>query len=324
VWDAAYPEWLPNLEAVMVSYADFHRSPSSRKKAMEQGLHSYLGVPNTIKIYLDNGAFYFIGRDFEMPTVQYEEFVSEARPDWHPVPQDFIPIPSMTVSEQRSCLEKTMTMNLAYHYDGFVPVIHISQVLGDYIAAIQDHHTLSTKSRIALGGIVPNLLRAPKAMAYTDVLDGLLSVRRTFQGKHLHVFGIGGTATLHIAALLGIDSVDSSGWRNRAARGIIQLPGRGDRMVADLGSWRGRRLSEAEEQELASCECPACQQEVPGALKARGIAGFCARAVHNLWVLLEEAKWIERELGRGTYAETFKRHLENSTYRPLIERLVRA
>ena len=35
---------------------------------------------------------------------------------------------------------------------------------------------------------------------------------------------------------MGVDSVDSSGWRNRAPRGIMQLPGSGDRMVAELGS----------------------------------------------------------------------------------------
>jgi hypothetical protein len=40
----------------------------------------------------------------------------------------------------------------------------------------------------------------------------------------------------YIAALLDINSVDSRGWRNRAACGIIQLPGKGDRIVADLGN----------------------------------------------------------------------------------------
>jgi 7-cyano-7-deazaguanine tRNA-ribosyltransferase len=89
------------------------------------------------------------------------------------------------------------------------------------------------------------------------VLDALTHVRQTFANKEVHVFGIGGTATLHLAALLGVDSVDSSGWRNRAARGIVQLPGSGDRMVAELGSWRGRRLSPAEREILQNCPCPA-------------------------------------------------------------------
>ena len=108
------------------------------------------------------------------------------------------------------------------------------------------HEQLSVKPALALGGIVPNLLRTPKAVPYKEILEGLRHVRKTFADKEIHVFGIGGTATLHLAALLGMNSVDSSSWRNRAARGIVQLPGSGDRIVANLGSWRGREPSENE------------------------------------------------------------------------------
>ena len=85
----------------------------------------------------------------------------------------------------------------------------------------------------ALGGIVPNLLRTPKAMSHGEVLDKVRQVRATFADRELHLFGVGGTATLHVAALLGLDSVDSSGWRVRAARGIVQLTGIGDRAIAE-------------------------------------------------------------------------------------------
>ena len=57
-----------------------------------------------------------------------------------------------------------------------------------------------------------------------------------------------------------MDSADSSGWRNRAARGIVQLPGSGDRIVADLGKWRGREPDTDEWKTLKDCQCPACQQ----------------------------------------------------------------
>jgi 7-cyano-7-deazaguanine tRNA-ribosyltransferase len=42
VWDVDSPYYLSNVQAVMVSYADFHRTPVHRRKAMEQGLHAYL------------------------------------------------------------------------------------------------------------------------------------------------------------------------------------------------------------------------------------------------------------------------------------------
>jgi 7-cyano-7-deazaguanine tRNA-ribosyltransferase len=171
---------------------------------------------------------------------------------------------------------------------------------------------------------VPNLLRKPKAVPYRVVLDALVHVRQTFADKEVHVFGIGGTATLHLAALLGVDSVDSSGWRNRAARGIVQLPGSGDRMVADLGSWRGRRLSSEERGILRNCPCPACAQNGLESLAAGRIEGFCNRATHNLWVLLEEARWVEDRLRSGTYREHYKERLDNSIYKPLIEKAVEA
>src|SRR5205823_1749044 len=110
---------------------------------------------------------------------------------------------------------------------------------------------------------------------YQEILASLRRVRQVFAGKELHLYGVGGTATLHLAALLGMDSVDSSGWRNRAARGIVQLPGRGDRMVADMGSWRGREPSKGEWEVLASCRCAGCRQRGLDGLKASGLDGFC-------------------------------------------------
>ena len=56
--------------------------------------------------------------------------------------------------------------------------------------------------------------------------------------------------------------------------------------------------------------------------KATGVRGFRNRATHNLWTLLEEIKWIEKNLVAGTYREAYKEHLDNTIYRPLIEYLV--
>ena len=324
VWDLDSPYYLPNLQAVMVSYADFHRMPAQRRAAMEMGLREYLDVPKEMRVYLDNGAFYFLTRAGESPVEEYVEFVERAEPDWYPIPRDYIPSPAMTEDEQRACLDQTMRVNSAYEHDGYAPVVHIGRFLEDYIAMIKANEKLSGKRHIALGGIVPNLLRKPKAVPYQVVLDTLIHVRRTFADKQVHVFGIGGTATLHLAALLGVDSVDSSGWRNRAARGIVQLPGSGDRMVAELGSWRGRRLSIEEQGILLNCPCPACVLNGLGGLAASRIEGFCNRATHNLWVLLEEARWVEEHVAGGTYVAHYKDRLDNSTYKPLIEKLIEA
>lgn len=243
VWDKTSEYYLPQLQAVMVSYADFHTMPKRRREVMENGLHKSLGIPKEVKVYLDNGAFYFLSRAGETPLKEYEEFLEKAKPNWYPIPQDFIPTPKMSRDEQEKCFFRTMEMNLNYQHSLYIPVIHVSNFLEDYVDEIKKHKTFLEKPYIALGGIVPNLLRATRAMPYKKILDSIYHVRKEFKNQKLHVFGIGGTATMHLAVLLGINSVDSSGWRNRAARGMVQLPGTGERIVADLGGWRGRRIS---------------------------------------------------------------------------------
>ena len=100
------------------------------------------------------------------------------------------------------------------------------------------------------------------------------------------------------------------------------MPGSGDRMVANLGSWRGRQPSESEWERLAACPCPACQRGGLAGLKASRLEGFCQRAAHNLWVVLEERRWLEEQMAAGAYAEEFEGRLDNSIYLPLIRRLV--
>jgi hypothetical protein len=324
VWNAATPHYLGELRAVMISYADLDQLPKRRRAILEHGLHSVLGVPERIKIYLDNGAFYFLRRSGDRAMAEYEEFVARARPDWYPIPQDYIPNPKMTPVEQRQCLTLTMGVNRQYHQDGFVPVIHVGGLIDDYVAAVRADDRLAAKPAIGLGGIVPNLLRMPKARPYQEILESVRRVRSAFAGKQIHLFGVDGTATLHLAALLGMDSVDSSGWRNRAARGLIQLPGRGDRFIADLGNWRGRKPNGAEWAMLDACPCPACQQFGRDGLLAGGTTGFSNRATHNLWTLLEEVRLIGEHLHAGTYRAWYQTHLDNTVYLPLIQKLVEA
>ena len=78
VWDASVCTYhLPKVNAVMVSYAQFHESPTRRERAMTKGLHISLEIPNQIKIYLDNGAFKFSRAGGEVPRDAYKEFVEK-------------------------------------------------------------------------------------------------------------------------------------------------------------------------------------------------------------------------------------------------------
>lgn len=306
----------------MISYADFDLMAGKRAAAMRDGLHAALHFPPRISLFLDNGAFTFCRHEREAPVEEFCDFVAQARPDWFPIPSDSIPVPSMTSDEQRGCFRATMAMNR--RYAGFemphVPVVHIGSMLPSYLRSIRSTPQLRALPHLAVGGIVPNLLRTGRAQPHLETLKALRDIRRAFSQSHLHIFGIGGTSTVHLAALLGFNSADSSGWRNRAARGLIQLPGTGDRMVADLGSWHGRLLSNEEWEILRECPCPACRHHGPDNIGAGATQGFAHRATHNLWVLLEEERWVREHLAAGTYEQEFRARLDNTIYLPLIER----
>jgi hypothetical protein len=52
------------------------------------------------------------------------------------------------------------------------------------------------------------------------------------------------------------------------------------------------------------------------------LLGFCCRATHNLWVLLEEEKWLAEHIANGSYVQNFEHRVDNSIYKPLIEAVV--
>jgi 7-cyano-7-deazaguanine tRNA-ribosyltransferase len=318
VWDPQSPFYLPGLTAVMLSFSDFDRTQKLCKQAMDEGIHKTFDIPERIRVYLDNGAFSKLRSGRQLRVKDYRQFVEKARPHWYPIPADFIPLPDMNEAEQRKCFSKTMYYNRVYSFDGYVPVVHAGPKLSQYLKAICTHQALSQKTGLALGALVPQLLQTKGTGPKTQVVDSILSVRQKFIGK-IHAFGIGGTATLHLAAVLGLDSVDSAGWRNRAARGIIQLPGRGDRLIAPMGSWEGRKLNRKERALLADCPCPGCCPAGLRGLTASGTIGFARRATHNLHVLLKELKEIEIRLQNKSYSDWYPTHVFNSVFLALIE-----
>lgn len=318
VWDPESPFHLPRLRAVMISFTDFYRNNKLRELAIKKGIHRALDIPKGIRVYLDNGAFGNIRAKRELPVKPYWEFVQRAKPHWYPVPADFIPMPAMSADEQHECFINTMRFNREYSFDGCVPVIHAGAKLSEYLKKIKAHDRLSRKKALALGGLVPQFLQTKGTGPKTAAVDSILVARREFDGR-IHAFGIGGTATLHLAAVLGLDSVDSAGWRNRAARGIIQLPGRGERLLAQMGNWEGRRLSRKERAMLAECECPGCQQAGVRGLSARGTIGFARRATHNLHVLLEELSEIETRMKNKSYQDWYPSHVFNGMFLKLID-----
>lgn len=316
VWDAATTEHVRRLGAVMLSFDEFRQRAALRRKAETQGLHSVLGVSagNGPRFYLDNGAFACLRRGDEPAVADYLRFVAAVRPAWYPVPADFIPLPSQPRPRQRRLFERTVAVLEAHTGNGFCPVIHPGPWFDRYLEALD---RLGQRRQLALGGLVPHLLHCAGARRQATVAQ-IRRACRSFPGR-IHAFGIGGVVTLHLAAALGVHSADSSGWRQRAARGLVILRGRGERQAVRLGSWRGRVLTPDDWTELAGCRCPACRTHGPDGLKAEGLRGFVCRAVHNLYVLLEEAELIRRHQAAGDFPAWSCRRLRGHRMAGLVE-----
>ena len=67
-----------------------------------------------------------------------------------------------------------------------------------FITSLITANIISVKLVNIFGGIVPNLLRMPKAMKPEEVLGRVRQVRTELADKRLHIFGVGGIATLHL------------------------------------------------------------------------------------------------------------------------------
>lgn len=311
-WTPESAARIDGVDALMVSFGELIDRTSMLNAASRDGLRKYLGFSG--KIFLDNGCFSLLREGREPPIEQYVRFVNCARPDWYPVPVDYVPSPSLSPRTARRLAEKTARINEEFGPSGYVPVIHMGPHFLEYL-----HRTLRTiKSEwIAIGGMVP-YVRFGQGANPRRALDLLAKARSSFDGK-IHVFGFGGGITsVHVMAALGIDSVDSSGWRVRAARGFILLPGQGERMLKKLGGWEGPTLTRDELSALRACKCTTCTSHGYKALTRRKRAGFERRAAHNLWVLLREVTLINEYRGRRLKEWSLDR-LKNNRMRYLVE-----
>ncbi|RDC63986.1 hypothetical protein AHMF7616_02596 [Adhaeribacter pallidiroseus] len=69
--------------------------------------------------------------------------------------------------------------------------------------------------------------------------------------------------------------------------------------------------------------CPSFSTHLIEGLRMNGLTGFMNRATHNLWVLLEEDRLIKYHLLNNSYSDWYPSHVSNSTYKPLIDYLVK-
>lgn len=134
---------------------------------------------------------------------------------------------------------------------------------------------------------MPSVFNTKGAGGIYNVVKIVSYIRKLLPKKKIHVFGVGSALTMHLMFYVGASSVDSSGWRTKAAFGAIQLPGIGDRYITRRKRHKTyRNISKDEEEILAHCQCPVCKEG--GLEKLR--TSFKSRALHNSWVFQKEVE----------------------------------
>ena len=225
----------------------------------------------------------------------------------------------ITLKNTRSMIESNSKIPL-------MPVLHgySLKVLGKAcsdIKKIDDDPKL-----IGIGSLVPLIFsttagskRFPDCMQF--VMESVKLIRSEFPDAMIHAFGIGSTLTMHLMYSVGTDSLDSTGWRIKAAYGIIQLPGVSDRHVKTRNNGR-RYLDTAEQRILAKCECPICNEK---SIKERMTIldeNFIPRAVHNAWVFKKEEQDFKKAVNEGLIQEFLENRLKNGYYSKSFDYLI--
>ena len=117
----------------------------------------------------------------------------------------------------------------------YLPVIHtVSDDLDLLNYCIDKLEEILGKppDKIGLGSLVPLVksMKGSKKNGIESLIYTIITLRKLLPETFIHAFGIGGTMA-YLAVLAGIGSYDSNGWIQKAAYGVIQLPGISDRFL---------------------------------------------------------------------------------------------
>jgi len=316
------------IKSLMLSAYEALKRPKVKNKIFEKGIHEYLGFDGLI--FMDSGGFAFQKRDkMDLDPGIILELYEISKPDIAAVldhPLD----PSQPTRVNNGRWFKTLK-NTKYmlENDGSVllmPILH-GYTLKDLKKACGEVKKISDSPKfIGLGSLVPLLFNAKGTNRNKGglkfVMDAIRLIREEFPDSLLHAFGVGSSQSMHFMFALGVDSLDSVGWRLKAAYGVIQLPGVGDRHLTPRNSKKRPFIRGREKELLASCECPFCQGKT---LKERiqGLdSSFYSRSLHNAWIFLNEQEKFHQALKEGCIKSFIESRLKKGMFSKAVRYLI--
>ena len=148
-----------------------------------------------------------------------------------------------------------------------VPVIHGTNLDEVEKNCLRTARVCPSPGLVGIGGLVPTLQKsgsirnAENNIPHKWISDVVRCVRSHFPCSPLHLFGVGSLHTVLAVFALGVQSVDSIGWRQAAGFGSVYIPGRHRRLLTNRRRVRlCRPFASCEDLEiLAACICPECR-----------------------------------------------------------------
>jgi 7-cyano-7-deazaguanine tRNA-ribosyltransferase len=290
----------------------------------DQKIHKYSRFDGPIM--MDSGGFLFMRRNrLDVSADEIINLYEDAKPNFgivldHPITPDLSPY-IIRKRRLRTLFNTARMMELRVTENPeIIPVIHgfSNRSIVQFIKQLQK---ISEFKTYGIGSLVPSIFNIKGIGGISNVVKTIMTIRDFLPNARLHVFGVGSTTTMNLMFYAGADSVDSSGWRTKAAFGAIQLPGMGDRYVTQRKrNKKYHNLYPREKLVLDKCKCPICRKYGLTELQK----SFEARALHNAWVFQQEIENVRELKKSGEYEKYARNRISNSVYRSnlyLIDKL---
>lgn len=306
------------IDGVLMNAYDFMQHPHAFEKVKKQGIHKYLGFYGPV--LMDSGGFLFMKKkNMDVTAKEIIQFYEETKPNFGVV-LDHPLVPTLRKKEQTKRKMKTlqntriMLKNKITKNPVLIPVVHGYQPdeIRWYINKLKKIERFPI---FGIGSLVPALYNVRGVGGILNVMKVILEIRKHIPRAKLHVFGTGGSLTMHLMYYAGANSLDSSAWRTKAAFGAIQMPGMGDRWVTKVTRKKPYpQLSREEKKKLENCRCPMCRKY--GFIELQN--DFTARAIHNAWVHQQELKKTRKLLRENRYDEYVEKIMKKTNFRSLF------
>ena len=294
-------------------------------------------------VLIDSGGYLYLRReDFRPDPLEILDLYEDLSPAIGAVldcPLDPFLAPEQNEMRWRQTIANTRTMFEKNGHLTLMPVVHAHSVEQAKRACSELRQAIGEPIALGIGSLVPLmrgrhdgrvLAKQPGAGSEADrdyqssrhlAVDIIRTVRAGFPNALLHVFGVGGTTTMHLMFAQGIDSLDSVGWRLKAAHGAIQLPGLGDRFTSTRAHNTRALLAEDDNAKgiLLQCACPVCREH--NTLEDRLSVldrSFNNRASHNAWVFVQEAAMFGAHIQTDSVEQFVRQRLQYSQLKHLL------